>query len=150
MFERPVLLWLLLLAPLAAAPGLLGWRSTRRAPSAIAALLRLLCFATLVVIVAGPLIPSRDRARGLAVVAMLDQSRSIAPDQRIWMQRQLDKLRAAMGPHDKLAVVDFGRNAQLGAPLDNPRAIQIEPAKVDEGATDIAGALTAGSVIFPP
>jgi Ca-activated chloride channel family protein len=150
LFERPVLLWLLLLAPLAAAPGLLGWRSTRRAPSAIAALLRLLCFATLVVIVAGPLIPSRDRARGLAVVAMLDQSRSIAPDQRIWMQRQLDKLRAAMGPHDKLAVVDFGRNAQLGAPLDNPRAIQIEPAKVDEGATDIAGALTAGSVIFPP
>ena len=92
----------------------------------------------------------QDRARGLAVVALLDQSRSIAPDQRSWMQAQVDRLRGMMGPQDRLAVVAFGRNAQLSAALDNPRVVQPEPVKVDAGATDIAGALTAGSVIFPP
>jgi Mg-chelatase subunit ChlD len=102
------------------------------------------------VIIAGPLIPARGRARGLAVVAMVDQSRSIAPDQRLWMQSQIDKLRRTMAPQDRLAVVTFGRNAQLASALDNPRVVQNEAAKVDEGATDIAGALTAGSVIFPP
>jgi len=150
LFERPFLLWLLLLTPMVALPGYLGWRGTRRAASAFAGMLRLLCFAVLVVIIAGPLIPARDRARGLAIVALLDQSRSIAPDQRLWMQAQVDKLQHAMGPQDRLALVSFGRNAQLSAPLDNPRVVQIGPAKVDEGATDIAGALTAGSVIFPP
>jgi Mg-chelatase subunit ChlD len=104
----------------------------------------------LVIVIAGPLIPARERARGLAVVALLDQSRSIAPDQRAWMQSQLARLRGAMGPDDQLAVVDFGRNAQLAAPLDNPRVLQPAPVKVDGGATDIADALTAGSVIFPP
>jgi Ca-activated chloride channel homolog len=149
LFERPFLLWLLLLAPLAAAPGWLGWRGTHRAASAVAALLRLGCFAVLVVLMAGPLVPAKERARGLAVVALLDQSRSIAPDQRGWMQAQLDRLRRTMGPDDRLAVVDFGRNAQLSAGLDNPRVLQTVPAKIDPGATDIAGALTAGSVIFP-
>src|SRR5579871_4611981 len=133
-----------------AAPGWLGWRSTRRLGSALAAALRLACFGVLVVVIAGPLIPTRGRARGLAVVALLDQSRSIAPDQREWMQAQIDRLRAMMGPHDRLAIVDFGRNAQLSAGLDNPRVIQTSAAKVDAGATDIAGALTAGSVVFPP
>ena len=150
MFERPFLLWLLLLAPLVAAPQWLGWRTTKRAANALGAVLRMACFAVLVVILAGPLIPAKDRARGLAVVAVLDQSRSIAPDQRLWMQAQVDQLRGMMGPQDRLAVVDFGRNAQLAAALDNPRVIQNAPVKVDEGATDIAGALTAGSVIFPP
>ena len=150
MFERPFLLWLLMLVPLAAAPQLLGWRSTRRFANFAGALLRMACFAVLVAIMAGPLIPAKDRARGLAVVALMDQSRSIAPDQRLWMSNQVDKLRRMMGPQDRLAVVAFGRNAQLSAPLDNPRVVQSAPAKVDEGATDIAGALTAGSVIFPP
>jgi uncharacterized membrane protein len=150
LFERPFLLWLLLFAPLAAAPQWLGWRTTRRAANALGALLRMACFAVLVVIMAGPLIPAKDRARGLAVVALLDQSRSIAPDQRSWMESQVDSLRGMMGPQDRLAVVSFGRNAQLSAALDNPRVIQNAPVKVDAGATDIAGALTAGSVIFPP
>jgi len=150
LFERPILLWLLLLTPLAAAPGWIGWRRTGRAISALAALLRTGCYALLVIIMAGPLISARDRARGLAVVALVDHSRSIAPDQRSWMQTQVDNLRRMMGPQDRLAVVDFGRNAQLSAPLGNPRAAQNEPVKIDGGATDIAGALTAGSVVFPP
>ena len=52
MFERPFLLWLLLLAPLAAAPQLLGWRSTRRVANLAGAILRMACFAVLVAILA--------------------------------------------------------------------------------------------------
>jgi len=150
LFERPLLLWLLLLAPLAAAPGWLAWRSARRPVTALATALRLACFTVLVVVIAGPLIPARDRARGLAMVAVLDQSSSIAPDQRLWMRSQVAKLRSAMGATDRLAVIAFGRNTQLLSPLDNPRVEQAGPIKVEPGATDIAGALTAASVIFPP
>ncbi len=150
MFERPILLWLLVLAPLAAAPGWIGWRRTRRAASALAALLRMACYVVLVVIIAGPLVPTKDRARGLAVVALLDHSRSIAPDQRAWMNAQVASLRNMMSDHDRLAVVEFGRNVELSAPLGNPRVAQDTPVKIDGGATDIAGALTAASVIFPP
>ena len=150
MFERPFLLWLLILAPLVAAPGWFAWRATKRTPSAIAAALRLACFAVLVIIMAGPLIPARDRVRGLAVVAVLDQSRSIAPDQRAWMQSQVASLRSAMDPDEQLGVVAFGRNTELLAPLENPRVVQAVPAQVEAGGTDIAGALTAASAIFPP
>ena len=150
MFERPLLLWLLLLAPLAAAPGWFAWRGTRRPVIALAAALRLACFAVLVIVMAGPLIPARDRSRGLAMVAVLDQSGSIAPDQRDWMRSQVARLRRAMGITDRLAVIAFGRNTQLLSPLDNPRVEQSGPIKVEPGATDIAGALTAASVIFPP
>jgi Ca-activated chloride channel homolog len=152
LFERPALLWLLMLAPLVVAPGWLTWRSGsgRRIATVAASALRLACFAVLVIVLAGPLIPVKDRARGLAVVAVLDQSGSIAPDQRSWMDAQVARLRAAMRPEDRLAVLAFGRNTQLAAPLQNPRAVQEARVKVDGGATDIAGALTAGSVVFPP
>src|SRR4029077_1036717 len=130
-----VLLWLLVLAPLAAAPGWFAWRSAKRPATALAIVLRLACFATLVVIMAGPLIPARDRARGLAMVAVLDQSGSIAPDQRDWMRSQVAKLRGAMSVTDRLAVIAFGRNTQLVSPLDNPRVEQTGPIKVEPGAT---------------
>ena len=150
MFERPILLWLLILAPVSAAPGWFMWRTTRRTPAVIAAALRVACFAVLVIIIAGPLIPAQDRARGLAVVAVFDQSESIAPDQRGWMQSQIARLRSAMTPEERLGAVAFGRNTNLVAPLENPRVAQVIPGKIEAGGTDIAGALTAASAIFPP
>src|SRR6266478_1619514 len=100
MFDRPELLGLLALAPIAAIPSILAMR-------------------------AGLRVPGRIAAKSVAVVAALDQSRSMAPDQQDWMRRQVEKLKAAMSPNGHL-----GNGA-------------------DAGATNIAGALTAAESLFP-
>src|SRR6266478_1051807 len=118
MFDRPELLGLLALAPIAAIPSILAMR-------------------------AGLRVPGRIAAKSVAVVAALDQSRSMAPDQQDWMRRQVEKLKAAMSPTDQLGVVGFGRDARLLAPLTDPRLLGHLGNGADPGATNIAGALTA-------
>src|SRR5579864_7137166 len=105
MFDRPALLWLLALAPLAAIPSVLAMRTGMRAAGAASALLRVSCVIALVAMLAGLRVPGRIAAKSVAVVAALDQSRSMAPDQQDWMRRQVDQLKAAMAPTDQLGVV---------------------------------------------
>jgi Mg-chelatase subunit ChlD len=149
MFERPILLWLLLAAPLIAAPGLLAFRTGKRLGPALAALMRLGCLAALVLMLAGLRIPFRAGARRMAMVVAIDESRSIAPDQLAWMKRQVTRIRQAMSPGDRFAVVGFGRDARLITPLGDPRLGGGTVSGADPGATDIAGALTATQGIFP-
>ena len=78
MFERPALLWLLAGAPLIALSGLLAIRGGHRLAGFSAAALRLLCFAALVLGLAGMELPGRGAAQGLSLVALLDESSSIA------------------------------------------------------------------------
>ena len=121
MFERPILLWLLLAAPLVAAPGMLAFRTGKRLSPALAVTMRLGCLAALVLMLAGMRIPFRAGAHRMAIVVALDESGSIAPDQRAWMKRQVTGIRRAMSPGDRIAVVGFGRDARLTAPLGDPR-----------------------------
>ena len=69
MFDRPHLLWLLVLVPLAAAPGILAMRGGTRLAGAAAATLRALCVVALVAMLAGLRIPGRIAAQSVAVVA---------------------------------------------------------------------------------
>ncbi len=150
MFDRPHLLWLLVLVPVAVAPGILAMLGGMRLAGAAAAALRALCVVALVAILAGLRIPGRIAAQSVAVVVALDQSRSVWPDQQDWMQGQVEQLTSAMAPADQLGVVGFGRDARLLAPLMDPRLLGHFGAGADGGATNIAGALTAAESLFAP
>lgn len=151
MFERPEVLWLLLAAPLAAAPGLMAARAGRRGVGLVAAALRIGLFAILVVLLAGMRLPIKTPAQRMSVVVAMDASHSIAPDQLQWMGHQLDAIRAAMSPRDRLAVLQFGRGTRLAMPLSDPRLVRVTPSRVgtDPGGTDIAGALTTALSLMP-
>jgi len=150
MFERPILLWLLLASPLVAAPGVLAVvRGSRVSAAAISTAARLATFAALILMLAGLRIPVRSAARRMAMVIAVDQSRSIAPDQAVWMQARIAEIRHRVNTLDRVAVIGFGRDASLLAPLQDPRMPVLNVARVDRDATDLAGALTTALGIFP-
>ncbi len=150
MFERPILLWLLLASPLVAAPGVLAVvRGSRVSAAAISTAARLSTFAALILMLAGLRIPVRSAARRMAMVIAVDQSRSIAPDQAVWMQDRIAEIRHRVSTLDRVAVIGFGRDASLLAPLQDPRMPVLNVAGVDRDATDLAGALTTALGIFP-
>src|SRR5208283_1125365 len=150
MFDRPHLLWLLVLAAVAVAPGMLARRGGMRLAGAAAATLRALCVVARVAMLAGLRIPERIAAQSVAVVVALDESRSVSPDQQDWMRGQVEQLKSAMAPADQLGIVGFGRDARLLAPLTDPRLPGHFGAGADGGATNIAGALTAAESLFAP
>jgi Ca-activated chloride channel homolog len=150
MFERPIVLWLLLASPLVAAPGVLAVaRRTKVLAGAISAFLRLATFIVLVLMLAGLHIPVRAAARRTAMVIAADQSLSIAPDQTAWIRQRIAEIRHHLSTRDRLAVIGFGRDAALLAPLQDPRMPVHNVASVDPDATDLAGALTTALGIFP-
>ncbi|MGH7933644.1 MAG: VWA domain-containing protein, partial [Candidatus Binataceae bacterium] len=149
MFEHPLALWLLVATPLVIAPGLLAWRGGRWLYGALGTLLRLACFAALVVMLAGFRLPITAPAHRMAVIVAMDESQSIAPDQHRWMLAQLNRIRRAMNINDRVAVLGFGRDARLLAPLSDPRLLPMPGPGVNSTATDVAGALTTAAGMFP-
>lgn len=149
MFERPLILWLLAATPLMAIPGVIAMRAGRSFAGALSAVLRMGLFAALILMLAGARLPLNLAARRMAVVVAMDQSESIASDQHAWMAQKIDQIRHAMDPRDRIAVIAFGRDAQLVAPLTDPRLLTLHATAVDTRATDIAGALTTAAGIFP-
>src|SRR5271156_383204 len=116
MFERPLILWLLAALPLMAIPGVMAMRAGRPFAGALCALLRMGLYAALILLLAGARLPLDLAARRMSVVVAMDQSESIANDQREWMTQQLAAIRHRMDPRDRIAVIGFGRDAQLMAP----------------------------------
>jgi len=150
MFERPVLLWLLIAAPLAAGPGVLTIvRGSKPLAGMLSAFSRLATFAALVLMLAGLRIPVRAAAHRMALVLAVDVSRSIAPDQQAWMRRQVTEISNAASPRDQVAVLGFGRDARLLSPPEEPRMSLRNFGGVDPNGTDIGGALTTALGIFP-
>src|SRR5271170_6348432 len=157
MFERPLILWLLILAPLVAVPGIVAIRRGRRATGGVAIALRLLLFAVLVVMAAGLRIAQRTVAQRMAMVVAVDRSRSIAPDQLDWMRARIAALAPAMDRRDRLAVLAFGRDPRLVTPFADPEIagplalhdLEAPASAPDPGATDLAAAMTAAGGIFP-
>ena len=156
MFDRPTILWLLILAPLIAVPGTVAMRRGRRAMGAAEAALRVACFAILVLMAAGLRIARRTAARRMTIVVAADRSRSIAADQLAWMRQQVAELARVMDRRDRLAVLSFGRDSRLAAPPDDPevaaplaiRALADRAPGPDPGATDLAAAMTAAAGLF--
>ncbi len=150
MFERPELLWLLLLTPLVAMPALIALVGGQRLAGGIAALLRVLAFVALVFALAGFAVPTRTASRRVEVVALIDQSRSIAPDQLRWARLKVRDLARAAAPDDRLAIVGFGRDVRMLSPLGDPRLAAEPPISADPDATDLGEALTAADSLFSP
>jgi Mg-chelatase subunit ChlD len=150
MFDRPAALWLLMVAPLVAYPAVVAIRRGARIAGAGALALRLALLAVLVALVAGLRIKGTTAARSVDVVAVLDESRSIARDQTDWMYHQLHEVARHLSPQDRVGVVGFGRDARLAVPPSDPRLIANPMAHLDPGATDIAAALTAAQSLFAP
>src|SRR5262249_45891342 len=125
MFDRPILLWLLILLPLVVAPAAIAIRNRRFAAGISAGLLRSLAFVALVLALAGFGIRTRAAARRMETVALLDQSRSIAPDQQEWMRSRVRELARVMRPDDHLAVLGFGRDTRLLSPMGDPRLLSL-------------------------
>jgi Ca-activated chloride channel family protein len=148
-FDRPLLLWLLILLPLAVAPGLLAFARGRRLAGALEMVVRGLAFAAIVLLLAGLEFPIRVGAGNTAVVALVDESRSIAPDQAAWIRERVSALARAMDPRDRLAVIGFGRDTHLTAPLGDPRLLGPIDQPVDSGGTNLEAALTTALGIFP-
>jgi len=148
MFDHPAALWLLLLAPLIAYPAIVGIRRGARLAGAASLILRLGLLATMVALLAGLRMKSTIAARGVEVVALMDQSRSIAKDQSEWMRAQVRRVARAMSPQDRMGVIAFGRDSTLAMPLSDPRLVGRFAAEPDPGATDIAAALTAAQSLF--
>ncbi|MFZ0888849.1 MAG: VWA domain-containing protein, partial [Candidatus Binataceae bacterium] len=120
--------------------------------------LRVAVFAALVLMLAGARITSRIAARHLALVVAVDRSASIAPDQLDWMRTRVAEVAHAMGSRERVAVLSFGRDVAMIAPLSDPRVagpivsrrLAGRAADVDQGGTDLAGVLSAASVLFAP
>jgi Ca-activated chloride channel homolog len=150
MFERPIALWLLVAIPLVAAPGVLALvRGGRSSATVISTTLRLITFTLLVVMLAGLRVPVRAAAQRMALVVAVDQSRSIAPDQAEWMQHRVAEIRHILSPLDRIAIIGFGRDAGLLAPLQNPRMPAQHRTNIDPNGTELAGALTTALAVFP-
>src|SRR5207244_1492950 len=144
------LLWLLALTPLIVIPAAVAiWRGQHKAAAASALALRLAAFAALVMLAAGLQVAIRTAAHGVAVVAVVDQSTSIAADQAEWIRQQVRQLGAAMDARDRLAVIGFGRDVRMLADLSDPRVSSTFTENAERGATDLAGALVAAAGIFP-
>ena len=150
MFDRPLLLWLLLATPLVALPGLIAMWRGRIAAGLSAAALRILVLVALVAALAGFGIPTRTASREVETVALIDQSRSIAPDQQAWMRERIRELAEASGARDHLAVLGFGRDVRMLSAMGDPRLLAMPPLAADAGATDIAEAVTAADSLFTP
>jgi Ca-activated chloride channel family protein len=150
MFERPLMLWLLVFAPLMAVPGVVAMRAGRPLVGALSAVLRTGLYAVLIFMIAGARLPLNSAAQRMSLVVAMDQSESIAGDQREWMLQKIAAISHAMDSRDRIAVVGFGRDAQLVAPLSDPRLLTLSKSAATAGATDIAGALTTAAGIFPP
>ena len=150
MFERPVVLWLLLLSPLVVIPGVLTVvRGGKPFAATLWTMARLATLTALVMMLAGFRIPTPAAAQRMALVIAMDQSRSIAPDQAQWMQRQASETRHRLSALDRVAVIGFGRDAGLVAPLQDARLPVLKAASIDRDGTDLAGALTTTLGIFP-
>ena len=148
MFDQPAMLWLLALAPAVAYPAIVAMRRGAYLAGAASAALRLGCLAVLVAMLAGMRMTVAISARGVEIVALLDDSRSIAPDQFAWMRSRVREVARAMDSRDRMGVIGFGRDARLIAPLSDPRLISEARITPDRGATDIAAALTAAQSLF--
>jgi uncharacterized membrane protein len=143
--------WWLLAALLAAPLVVLAWRNLAavgRARRIVACLVRALVVALLAVLLADPLLGRRHDA--VALVAVLDRSLSLPPQEA---SRALAYLAAALerrGPEDRLAVINAAEMAMIERlPTRDIKVHERVPSLTGE-QTDLAAGLQLGLAIAPP
>ncbi|MFM7736654.1 MAG: hypothetical protein ACKPBU_11830, partial [Alphaproteobacteria bacterium] len=88
-----------------------GWRPGPWFP--ISSALRTLAFLAAVGAASGAAILDIQREDRLSVAALLDRSSSMSTADRAWSDARLAELVAALGPDDRLSVLEFGRDTRL-------------------------------------
>ncbi len=153
-FQHPLLLLLLLALPLLAGA---AWRAgfLRRRHGVASTALRLLTALALILAAAGLAVAvERDE---LAVLFVVDHSRSIAPDDTAapgggvarahdFVQRALD----AMPEGDRAGVIVFGAEPQIESLVRPDPSPPLWSARPDPGATALEDALRLALASFPP
>ena len=159
MFERPIFLWLLILAPLIAVPGTVAIRRGRRAIGAAETV------ATRGLLrdpgADGGRIADRAAERGAADDDR-GRGRPIAVDRLgpagLDAPASSANLPALMDPRDRLAVLSFAPRfapGRAGLPIPKSaaplamRALADDAPGPDPGATDLAASMTAAAGLFP-
>ena len=147
---RPAaLLLLVLLVPVG-----LAWRHSRQALPALRARLSLATRVLMIQLLVLALADLRWTvpADRLAVVFVVDRSRSVDEDARDWQVDWIQRARVAMAPRDGYGIVVFGGDAAVErspeAPPDRAGSLRLASV-VDPEATDLAGALRLAQASFP-
>ena len=112
----------------------------------LATLLRTAAYLCAVAALAGIAIVATQREDRLTVVALRDESASIAPTERRWMNEWLGELVGSMWPDDQFALLAFGREPRLVAGPGRPGATELpEIGDVDGSATNLMAAVESGA-----
>ncbi len=112
-----------------------------------AALLRTGALAAVLAALAGAQRVETVHEDRLAVAALLDGSASMGPDERVWVDQQLEEIAAALHADDSLAVIRFGAEAVLALPPGAPERAAESAASIDPQATNIMAALDGASAL---
>jgi uncharacterized membrane protein len=149
MFEHRAVLWILLALPIAITPGIAAMRANMKALGVASILIRAACLTILVAAAAGLRVSVNKPARGVAIVAAIDESRSISANQADWMRGRVHDIARSMSRDDLLGVIGFGRDVAMLSGVGDPRAVGSIGGGADRSATDIAGAMVAAQSLLP-
>jgi Ca-activated chloride channel homolog len=112
----------------------------------IATALRAVAYLSAVAALAGIAIVETQREDRLTVVALRDESASISPNERRWMNDWFGQLVDSMWPDDQFALLAFGREPRLVAGPGNPDFEGVpELADVDGSATNLMSAIESAA-----
>jgi Mg-chelatase subunit ChlD len=133
---------LLLLAPLLA---LLFWRGRT---TLVGGAVRAVIIVVLVVLAAVPLL--RLGGDGVDVVAVVDLSRSVPPDNRTRALEVVKRLEELRGTGDRVGVVVYGREARVERLPEAATEIASFVQQVDPDGSDLGGAIALAASLIPP
>jgi len=110
-----------------------------------AGLLRAVATLAIVAGLAGATLVETEREDRLEVVALVDGSASIKPEEQEWMHSWLGDLVGGMRRDDELTVVRFGRSAVVESGPGRPVLDETASASVEGEATNLMAAIESGA-----
>ncbi|MEC7584604.1 MAG: vWA domain-containing protein, partial [Planctomycetota bacterium] len=117
-------------------------------PRPLVGCLRVGVLTALVALLAQPFVAGAEEGRD--VVMLLDRSRSMPGRSATDAAEFAAEVAERLQPGDRLALVGFGRTAQLEAPLTPAFAWPPQTRTYDGDASDLAGAIESGLLLIPP
>jgi len=146
-FDYPMALWLLVLVPVLYLIGRYGTAYLPRTVRRAAILVRLVLVIALILAIAQPVL---KRASDLLSVAfVVDHSASTSVGQTSGASAWLAQSLPAQGGADRVAIVNFGKNAVLTRPMGVDHNSTGVPA-IDPSQSNLASGIHLASSLFPP
>jgi len=115
----------------------------------VAAILRSLAYAAVVLALAGLALTTRMPSEHLSVVAAIDASPSIDAAGRDWSRQYIDTLQAALAPGDELAILAFGGDVDVLRAPAPPAPLAAAPGQSASPVTDLGAAIDSAMALLP-